>query len=55
MIIGTLGYFIVPLDAIPDMTPVVGYGDDCWGLMRTDMPQRHSLLDSSFQDFRLLY
>ena len=27
-IIGALGYFILPLDAIPDMTPVVGYSDD---------------------------
>jgi len=27
-IIGALGYFIVPLDAIPDPTPVVGFGDD---------------------------
>jgi uncharacterized membrane protein YkvA (DUF1232 family) len=23
-----LGYFIFPLDAIPDITPVVGYADD---------------------------
>lgn len=28
VIIGALGYFIFPLDAIPDMTPVVGYADD---------------------------
>lgn len=27
-IIGALGYFISPLDAIPDLLPVVGYGDD---------------------------
>ena len=27
-IFGALGYFIVPLDAIPDLTPVVGYSDD---------------------------
>ncbi|SDZ86006.1 YkvA family protein [Microbulbifer marinus] len=27
-IIGALGYFISPLDAIPDLTPVVGYADD---------------------------
>lgn len=25
---GALGYFISPLDAIPDLTPVVGYSDD---------------------------
>lgn len=27
-IIGALGYFISPIDAIPDFTPVVGYVDD---------------------------
>lgn len=27
-IIGTLGYFISPIDAIPDILPVVGYSDD---------------------------
>ena len=25
---GALGYFIMPLDAIPDVAPVVGYTDD---------------------------
>lgn len=28
MIMGALGYFILPVDLIPDITPVVGYGDD---------------------------
>ena len=27
-IYGALGYFISPIDAIPDITPVVGYVDD---------------------------
>jgi len=27
-ILGALGYFISPLDAIPDLVPVVGYADD---------------------------
>ena len=27
-IYGALGYFITPLDAIADLTPVVGYADD---------------------------
>lgn len=27
-IAGALGYFIVPLDAITDLTPMVGYADD---------------------------
>ncbi len=33
IIIGALGYFIVPLDAIPDFTPLVGYGDDLGAIM----------------------
>lgn len=32
VIVGTLGYFIVPMDAIPDATPVVGFGDDLGAL-----------------------
>ena len=28
VIYGALGYFIFPLDAIPDVVPVVGYADD---------------------------
>ena len=28
IIYGALGYFINPVDAIPDFTPAVGYGDD---------------------------
>lgn len=28
IILGALGYFIFPIDLIPDITPVVGYGDD---------------------------
>ncbi len=27
-ILGALGYFIVPVDAIPDLVPVVGFSDD---------------------------
>lgn len=27
-IYGALGYFISPIDAIPDITPIVGYSDD---------------------------
>ena len=27
-IYGALGYFILPLDAVPDMLPIVGYSDD---------------------------
>jgi uncharacterized membrane protein YkvA (DUF1232 family) len=32
VIIGALGYFITPIDAIPDLTPVVGYSDDLGAL-----------------------
>lgn len=28
IIVAALGYFISPIDAIPDMTPVVGFADD---------------------------
>ncbi|MCF8246340.1 MAG: DUF1232 domain-containing protein [Saprospiraceae bacterium] len=28
IIIGVLGYFIMPLDALPDLTPIIGYTDD---------------------------
>lgn len=32
-IIGALGYFIAPLDLIPDLAPGVGYGDDLAALI----------------------
>ena len=28
MILGVLGYFITPIDALPDLTPILGYTDD---------------------------
>jgi len=30
VIVGALGYLILPMDLIPDILPGVGYGDD-WG------------------------
>lgn len=32
VIAGALGYFIAPLDAIPDITPIVGFTDDLGAL-----------------------
>jgi uncharacterized membrane protein YkvA (DUF1232 family) len=32
VIVGALGYFVVPMDAIPDATPVVGFSDDLGAL-----------------------
>ena len=28
IILGVLGYFIAPFDALPDLTPLIGYTDD---------------------------
>lgn len=28
IVLGTLGYFLTPIDAIPDLTPFIGYTDD---------------------------
>ena len=28
IILGTLGYFLAPIDAIPDLSPLIGYTDD---------------------------
>lgn len=28
IIVGALGYFLAPFDAIPDLTPILGYTDD---------------------------
>ncbi len=28
IIIGTLGYVLTPVDAVPDLTPLIGYTDD---------------------------
>jgi uncharacterized membrane protein YkvA (DUF1232 family) len=35
LIIAALGYFIAPLDAIPDITPAVGFSDDLGVLVST--------------------
>jgi len=28
IVLGTLGYFLSPIDALPDLTPIIGYTDD---------------------------
>ncbi|MCB0585073.1 MAG: DUF1232 domain-containing protein, partial [Phaeodactylibacter sp.] len=28
IVLGTLGYFLAPFDALPDLTPIIGYTDD---------------------------
>ena len=28
IILGALGYFLAPIDAIPDLSPIIGYTDD---------------------------
>ncbi|MDX9789547.1 MAG: YkvA family protein [Candidatus Kapaibacterium sp.] len=28
IILGALGYFIIPLDSIPDIMPIIGFSDD---------------------------
>ena len=32
VILGALAYFISPIDAIPDLTPIMGYSDDLGAL-----------------------
>lgn len=32
IIIGALGYFLLPLDTLPDITPLIGYSDDIFAL-----------------------
>ena len=33
VIVGALGYFILPLDGIPDLAPLVGFSDDLGAML----------------------
>lgn len=33
LIMGSLGYFILPLDLVPDLIPIAGYTDDITGMV----------------------
>lgn len=43
IILSALGYFILPLDAIPDISPLIGYGDDIGALLTAlEMVKAHT-------------
>lgn len=48
-IIGTLGYFICPIDLIPDMTPGVGYVDDL-GLLVLAVATLSAFIDDEIRE-----
>jgi len=49
LIIAALGYFICPIDAIPDLLPVVGYSDDL-GVLATLLIQLESLVTNEVEN-----
>ena len=49
LIIGSLGYFISPLDLIPDYIPIIGLSDDAALLMFTYY-KIHSIIDDEIRD-----
>src|SRR3546814_8924464 len=51
VIYGALGYFIFPLDAIPDLAPLIGYTDDLRSEEHTSELQ--SLMRNSYAVFCL--
>ena len=48
-IVGALGYFISPIDAIPDVVPVVGYADDL-GVLALAVATVATNIDQSVRD-----
>jgi len=49
LIFGALGYFISPIDAIPDITPVVGFSDDLAVLSATILTAINSIKEEHKQ------
>ena len=43
LILGALGYFILPLDLIPDAIPVVGFSDDLAALIAVYVAMKRSI------------
>ncbi|MDF0535035.1 DUF1232 domain-containing protein [Shewanella yunxiaonensis] len=48
-IFGALAYFISPLDAIPDLTPIVGFSDDL-GALAAAMAMVSMYIDDSVRE-----
>ncbi len=48
-VIGALGYFIFPLDAIPDIIPVIGYTDDL-AIMTLLLGQLYAFINQDIKD-----
>lgn len=49
IILGALGYFILPLDLIPDAIPVIGYADDL-GTLGIALMQVVMYIDQDIKD-----
>ncbi|MBO4664764.1 MAG: DUF1232 domain-containing protein [Bacteroidaceae bacterium] len=51
IILGAIGYFISPIDAIPDLMPIVGYSDDvgvvAWAVARIRMHASSSAIEKA--------
>jgi uncharacterized membrane protein YkvA (DUF1232 family) len=48
-ILGSLGYFIFPLDIIPDIIPVIGYADDL-ALITLLLGQLYAFINQDIKD-----